>query len=179
MAARVRRCHRYGWSDVRIAAKLGCSTTQVWRVRKSLGLPQVGGRGDRKGAYRRQMSTLSLRKLADARVDRSRVGAATMGWPVGVSTESARWLEALYKHGCMTVRQLAGMIGTGARRAIRHLVAEGLLVRVGQPRSLRTPRSRRRDARRPAALCRPYLYDLAEETRALRDRVAARRGVTA
>lgn len=175
LTALVRRYNTNGWSDARIARRLGCSTTQVWRLRGRMGLPAIPGRGDRKGAYRKQARTMSVRSLAETRTDRSRIDAAKMGWPVGVTREAARCLETVYQYGPMTTGQLAGMIGVrpgGGNLGVilRRLVAEGLLARTGQPR-----KSRRRDSRRVNLLCRPYQYALTEDARTVREATDRRR----
>lgn len=80
-AAALRKMHAGGWSDARIALRLGCSRETARRRREALGLPPNPWRGlEARRRYRRQMDAADATNLADLRWRPGRV-ARLLGVP--------------------------------------------------------------------------------------------------
>jgi hypothetical protein len=78
--AALRTMHRQGWSDARIALRLGCSRETARRRREALGLPPVAWRGlEARRRYRRQMDNADATNLIDLRWRPARVARLLEG----------------------------------------------------------------------------------------------------
>jgi AraC-like DNA-binding protein len=79
-AAALRTLHRRGWSDARVAARLGCSRETARRRREALGLPPNPWRGlESRQRYRRQMDNADAVNLIDLRWRPARVAKLLRG----------------------------------------------------------------------------------------------------
>jgi hypothetical protein len=77
-AAALRTMHKQGWSDARIAVRLGCSRETARRRRETLGLPPNPYQGlEARRRYRRQMDNADATNLIDLRWRPARVARLT------------------------------------------------------------------------------------------------------
>ncbi len=147
----LRALHAKGWSDPEIAEQLGADRSTIGQWRRALGLPSnahnARHRAKTAAATRRQCRRMGVKNMAECR---QRVWADAIratGWPEDLRIRHVQILDALYRLGPMTRRELAEAIGMpwqGTRRSLKssdpegsylaHLMKRGLVVNLGRIR---------------------------------------------
>lgn len=143
----VRAKHALGWSDTETSVAWGCERHTVCDRRKRLGIGHNAYSDHRRQRVRErtreQLRAAGLPTLAAVRVRAFGDYAAAAGWPRDLRPRHVQILDALWRIGPMTRRQLADAVGMpwkGSRRSLTsndiegsylaHLQARGMVTRL-------------------------------------------------